>query len=501
MLDRSLLPRYLLIEELRLDYRKVYASRESFCSYLPELSEEMQERLLATVSKNWNYHYFLSKLSEDARRAYLREVPDDVSVEIDTAWEWLARPSQLPPDYTSNPWRAWMIRAGRGFGKTRAGAEFIVQEALRQKGMYAVVARTDTACETVNFFNEDAILGALQRRGAEFKKNERDISFRLSNGSEIRGYNSQRPDNLRGPNFSACWLDELAFHVDPKGIWDQARFATRKGRAQIIITTTPARGERALFQEIERKEGTILTRASSFENYGNLSDGLKDHIRDIEGTKSFEEEVLAELLEAAGPMFSPAWFQYLDGSPPTGVRRRVVACDPAIGADTEGDRAESGIIVCSAKRVQTEAKDWRVHGYVEADLSGRLSPEATVARACEAYYSYGCDEVIVESNQGGEWLRSAFRNHDPKVKVKLISAQVSKERRAFPVAQYYEKKQIWHTDRFQHLETQMVNFDPKNNSYRRRGSPDRLDALCWGLGEVMQISFSRAAMLQTPLFF
>lgn len=216
----------------------------------------------------------------------------------DVVWHWegQARPEQLPPD---GNWFVWLLMAGRGFGKTRAGAEWLARQALETSGDWAVIARSNHDCRATCVEGPSGLLQALNLPRDCQEYNRVNGEIRLPNDSVIRMYAAESPDRLRGPNLSGAWADELATWRYPREAWHEGLMpALRIGNPRIVVTTTPRRTP--LIRELlSRKDGSVaLTRGSTFDNAENLSkEALEEMRRRYEGTRLGRQELYGELIE------------------------------------------------------------------------------------------------------------------------------------------------------------------------------------------------------------
>ena len=195
---------------------------------------------------------------------------------------WLARPNQLAPE---GEWRAWLILAGRGFGKTRSGAEWIREQVERGRaGRIALVAETSADARQVMIEGESGILsiGPPDRRPI-YEPSKRQL--RWPNGAVATTYSGDEPDQLRGPQHDAAWADEPAKWTHPIEAWDNLELGLRLGsNPRIVATTTPR--PIPLLRTLIRDPMTVVTRGSTYENIGNLPKSYIDRIRNkYEGTR------------------------------------------------------------------------------------------------------------------------------------------------------------------------------------------------------------------------
>lgn len=383
---------------------------------------------------------------------------------------WLtrfARENQLPPE---GDWTVWLVMAGRGFGKTRLGAEWLAYEASRQPATrWAIVAPTgsdarDTCAEGVS-----GVVAILERYHRIATWNRSLGEIRLRNGSRIKLFSAEEPERLRGPQFHGAWVDELgAFRYEDA--WDQLSFGLRLGHnPRVVVTTTPR--PTALVRRVMKDPNTVITRGSTFDNSKNLSPIALARLKErYEGTRLGRQELLGELLDdTPGALFTRANLDRDRVKNPPELVRVVVAVDPAATSGDESD--ETGIVVVGA--------DEDGHLYVIADYSLRGTPEGWASRAVRAMYDHGADTIVAEKNQGGEMVTSVFKQVDKQAPVKLVHASKGKRVRAEPISAMSEQGRIHMVGSLPELEDQLVSWTP-DEGY----SPDRLDAFVWGCTEL-----------------
>jgi len=383
-----------------------------------------------------------------------------------------ARNEQKAPE---GEWSVWLYVAGRGAGKTRTAAEWLAKQAIVNRGTrWAIVAPTfgdgrDTCVE-----GESGVQSVLNRYGAIRAYNRSQGQIRLRNGSIIQIFSGEEPERLRGPQHHGGWVDELAAFRYAQQAWDQLQFGLRLGsHPRTVVTTTP-KPQPLLKRLIGRTDGTVVvTRGSTFDNAANLApSALAEFVARYEGTRLGRQELHGELLEDVdGALWSYAVIENSRvDSLPHDVVRRVVAVDPAITNNADSD--ETGIIVCS--------RDSNGHGYVEADLSMRGTPNDWAKAVIQAYDDYQCDSIIVETNQGGDMVANTLRTIRQALPIREVHAKVGKRLRAEPISSQYEQGRVHHVGNLQTLEDQMTTWTPDDPK-----SPDRLDALVHGLTDLM----------------
>lgn len=386
----------------------------------------------------------------------------------------------------------WLILAGRGFGKTRSGAEWVrslmcgdTPLARGACGHIALIAETAADARDVMVGDgkgQGEASGILQVHPRDFRPVYNSSLRRLTwpNGAIASIYNGTEPDQLRGPQHEAAWCDELAKWRYAQDAWDQLQFGLRIGdNPRVCITTTPKPIK--LLREIIADKTTRVSGGSTYENAGNLAPKFLATLRTkYEGTRLGRQEIAAELLDdVPGALWLRAKIDDLrvkaDEVPE--MRRIVVSVDPAVS--TGEDSNETGIIVAGL--------GINGHGYVFDDRSGQYSPPEWAAEAIAQYRhpDRRADRVIAEVNNGGDMVESTLRVVDPTVAYKSVHASRGKAVRAEPISALYEQGMVHHVGSFAILEDQMCDFTSDFDRNAAGYSPDRVDALVWALTELM----------------
>jgi phage terminase large subunit-like protein len=384
-------------------------------------------------------------------------------------WRFWARANQLPP---AGGWQVWLLLAGRGFGKTRTGAEWIraeIESGRRRR--LALVGPTERDVRKVMVEGESGILAVSPPWFApRYEPSKAQLTW--PNGARADLYSAEKPDRLRGPNHDGAWADELAAWAALDETWSNLEMTLRSGPdPRRVVTTTPR--PRPLLRDLLADPATALVHGTTYDNAANLAPGfLQRLVRKYQGTRLGRQELTAELLnEAEGALWQRAAIESARRAAAPQFKRVVVAIDPAVSSG-EG-AAETGIIVAAL------GSDG--HGYILADLSGRYSPEGWATAAIAAYRAYGADRVIGEVNNGGDMIGATLRAVDSTVAFRAVHASRGKRTRAEPVAALYEQGRVHHVGAFPKLEDQMTAWEPGGD----QPSPDRLDAAVWGLSELM----------------
>jgi phage terminase large subunit-like protein len=404
-------------------------------------------------------------------------------------WEIWGRDEQLPPD---GAWRVWLICAGRGFGKTRAGAEWVRNLARHDPdARIALVGASLHEVRNVMVEGESGILAAAPGSLApDFEPSLRRLQW--PNGAQAFLYSAAEPDSLRGPQHSHAWCDEIAKWDNSAGraiaAWDNLQLGMRLGeQPRVLATTTPRR--MALMSRLmdEAKNGAVvIARGRTADNAGALPSAYFAAMLDqYDGSTLGRQELEGELLaETDGALWTRALLERcrvdLMGQP----SRIVIGVDPPVSA--HGD--ECGIVVCGLLPggMGPNGMGPNGMGVVLADCSvARASPERwarAVSRAAEAWKA---DRVVAEANQGGAMVESVLRAAQANLPVKPVHASRGKAARAEPVAALYEAGRVRHAGLFPELEDQLCGL-MAGGAYEGPGrSPDRADALVWALSELM----------------
>lgn len=395
-------------------------------------------------------------------------------------WGMTARDEQLPPP---SDWRIWLIMAGRGFGKTRAGAEWVrmVAEAFPEARI-ALVAATLSEARAVMVEGESGIIACSPPdRRPVFETSLKRLRF--PNGAQALIYSAQEPESLRGPQHSHAWCDEIGkwplAHERAIRCWDNLLMGLRLGGdPRIAVTTTPRAVplvERLVKQEPSGE--VAIARGTTFHNEANLPRRFLEAIAsEFSGTQLARQELGGELIaDIQGALWTRALIERCrEPGEAVPVRRVVVAVDPP--ASATGD--ECGIIVASLGEDGI--------GRVLADCTiGQASPAEWAAAVAAAASIWQADRVIAEANQGGAMVESVLRAADHSLPVKLVHASRGKTARAEPIAALYAAGKVHHCGVFAKLEDQLCGL-LTGGTYAGPGrSPDRADALVWALSELL----------------
>lgn len=410
-----------------------------------------------------------ARLPTEERAAFLADLSELEAAHLLHDWRFWARPEQVPP---IAPWETWLVLAGRGFGKTRTGAEWVRAEA--ESGRRRRIALVGPTLRDVRKTMVEGEAGVISISPPWFRPLFVKSELRLvwPNGVIADLYSAERPDRLRGPNHDAAWADELAAWKHLEETWDNLELTLRAGSdPKRVVTTTPK--PRQGLKRLIADPTTLVTRGSTSANADNLAKGYVTRLeRRYAGTRLGRQELDAEMLEdAEGALWNLKRLDTLRVAVPPDLKRVVVAIDPAVSTGSRS--AETGIVVAGLGEDGI--------GYVLKDLSGRHRPEEWAERAIAAFRTHRADRVVGEVNNGGDLVEATLRAVDPQIPFRAVSASRGKRIRAEPIAALYEQGRIRHVGALSKLEDQMVSWTPGEDS----GSPDRVDALVWALTELM----------------
>lgn len=429
----------------------------------------------------------ISRLPPEQRELWLNGLPDWMIAEVARGeWWWTARPEQIPP---VGPWFICLALAGRGWGKSQAGSEWIVEQTLKHPydnngtpTEWLVIAETLSDARTICMEGPAGVLNVLARRGIKFryKMSPRPMVL-FPNGSRIYTEGADDADVGRGYNASGAWLDEICKWKWPKRSWYEGIMPSLRAdltgdRPRAFVTTTPKPID--LLQEwLKRDDGSIhVIRGSTFDNANNLSSYVVTELQKrYEGTLIGRQELYGELIEG----FEGALFNRLDlanyrvNGAPDNLKATVVGVDPSL----TGEDDEMGVVVVS--RTQDN------HMYVRADRSIMSVGREAALHAWRTVADYEADFLVYESNLGKRWMEQVFRDayyelvgtglfeQGTKPPMKGVDAKTGKRTRAEPVAMRSEQGKLHMIGFHESLEDQLVTFV----GWGSNESPDRLDAM------------------------
>lgn len=438
----------------------------------------------------------VSLLPQEERDEWVNELPAEILAEIlNNEWWWTCRPEQVPPE---GNWLVCLALAGRGFGKSRAGSEWIVERVLRhpfdRHGVpteWLVVADTLADSRTINAEGPSGILNVLSRRKIDhrYKQSPRPMVL-FPDGAKIYLEGADDPDTGRGYNAAGILCDELAKWIKPYETWYEGLLPALRAdlvddHPRAFVTTTP-KPIQLLEEWLAREDGTIhVITGSTFDNATNLSAyALAELKLRYAGTALGEQELYGKLLDlGSGGLFKRTDLARNRVSDiPDDIVSTVVGCDPNL----TGEDANFGIVVV--------ARTVNNHMYILADRSVPDSGRAACLAVWRTCADFAADLVVYEENLGKRFLEEVLRDayqecidqglfpRHTSPPMKKVHAKHGKRTRAEPVAMRSEQGRLHMVGMHQELETEMVRFDPEST----RESPDRMDAMVHACLKLME---------------
>lgn len=398
--------------------------------------------------------------------------------EVEQTWRTWGRVSQQPPEDWN--WRTWLIQAGRGFGKTRAGAEWVrgIAEA-NPAARIALVGATMAEARAVMVEGESGLLAIAHDLRPRYEPSLGRLMW--PGGAVAFLYSAAEPEALRGPQHSHAWADEIGKWPDGIRLWDNLAMTMRIGdKPRIVATTTPKSVPLIRRLRANARGDVVVTEGRTEDNKGHLpGDFLAAMDAHYLGTRLGRQELDGVLIDDIEGALWPAGLidrQRVDAMP-CAARRVVIGVDPPAGVGAHVDAC--GIVAVAL------GADGRAYVLADASVQG-LSPEGWARAVADAAERHGADKVIAEANNGGAMVESVLRAAGARnLPVKLVHAAHGKVARAEPVAALYERGVAWHVGTWPALEEEMAGL-AFGGGYAGPGrSPDRADALVWAMTELM----------------
>jgi phage terminase large subunit-like protein len=426
---------------------------------------------------------WIASADATVQEQFLSELEDGELLALPYLFEFWAMPHQLPPE---GAWRAWVILGGRGAGKTPAGAEWVRSMVEGAKPLdagrcrrVALVGETIDQVREVMIFGDSGIMACSPPdRRPEWEASRKRLVW--PNGAVASVHTAHDPDGLRGPQFDAAWVDELAKWKKGQETWDQLQFALRLGEdPRVCVTTTPRNV--GVLKKLLRSPSTVQTHAATEANAANLAASFLEEVQArYRGTRRGRQELEGVLLaDAEGALWTSEMLEASRCDAPPDFDRIVVGLDPAASSGATAD--ECGIVVVGAV-TQGPPQQWRAVVLADRTVKG-ASPTGWARAAIDAMTEFGADRLVAEVNQGGQMVSEVIRQVDPLAPVKPVHAARGKVARAEPVAALYEQGRVAHLRGLDALEDQMCRMTARG--FEGGGSPDRVDALVWALHEVL----------------
>jgi phage terminase large subunit-like protein len=369
----------------------------------------------------------------------------------------------------------WLLRAGRGFGKTIAGARWTLRRAKENPGarIALVGANLDDVVKLMVEGESGLIAEALEEEKPRWVASRRRVDFH--NGSQAFAYSAETPEKLRGPQHHFAWADELAKWTRGKAAWDNLRLGMRLGaEPRIVVTTTPAAGP--LLTRIAGGKATAVTRGRTWQNPHLPERFVAAMIAEHGGTRLGRQELEGMLFDdAAGALWTRGLVERCRTAPwnpaETGALRRIV-----VGVDPPASDGVCGIVACG------QGADGVA--YVLGDHSLAASPQGWARRVAWAAQAWGADRVIAEANNGGEMVRQTLLGAEANLPVTLVNASRGKSARAEPIVVRFENGKAKFAGCFPALEDELCGLIAGGGYEGPGASPDRADAMVWAMTEL-----------------
>ncbi|QMW23375.1 terminase large subunit domain-containing protein [Sandaracinobacteroides saxicola] len=387
-------------------------------------------------------------------------------------WRYVARAGQLPPE---GDWSTWLVMAGRGFGKTRTGAEWVQSVAIAHPGSrIAMIGATAADVKAVMVFGEAGLMAVAPPAGRPKWKSD-DARLEWPGGSVAETFGAVNPEMVRGHAFDFAWCDELAHWRHPEAVWANLKLALRRGnRPRVLVSTTPK--PMGLLRALLKDDRIAVSRGGTRENVANLPAAyLEEVYAAFDGREIGRQELDGELLsQVPGALWSLDMIAA--GRKPMDVAAKRVL----VGVDPPATDGTCGIVV-----VALGADD---EAYVLADCSiADVMPTGWGRAVLAAVADYRADAVVIETNMGGRMVADVLRQMDAGVKVIEVRAAAGKVARAEPLEVPYRAGRVHHTRIFEALEAEMCGMVVGGGYAGPGRSPDRADALVWGLTELLRL--------------
>lgn len=431
----------------------------------------MSESLVEAAIRKYGIEHFVSLLSPEQQ------------TQLRFEWAAWARPNQLAPD---GDWSTWLFLAGRGFGKTRLGVEWMRSIAEENPAArIGIIAPTAADARDIVVEGESGVMAKCPPWFYPvYEPSKRRITW--PNGAQAAVYSAEEADRLRGPQHHAVLCDELASWDNADEVWDMMQFGLRLGgRPRVLVTTTPRPTD--LIKRLVADKTTVITKGSTLDNRANLPKAfLQSIISKYEGTRLGRQEIYAELLDdVEGALWNYGMIEKCRVKVAPELTRIVVAIDPSGSAKKTADTA--GIVVAGIGPCMCLGR-LDTHAFVLEDLTKRYSPRDMGEVAIAAYHKYHADRLVAEDNFGGKIIEDLVELiGQGRVSYKAVHASRGKIVRAEPVAALYEQGRVHHvgmfkgTDMDPGLEDEMCQYAPLTSTE----SPGRLDAMVWAITDLM----------------
>lgn len=430
----------------------------------------------------WSVNSLRGKPASELVEIFSRMTAEE-RLQFKYSWRLWARPDQILPAPNANSrtvdgaWVYWLAKAGRGWGKTRVGAE-AVREWVKVAPLVNLVGATADDARDIMIEGESGILRICPRwERPIYKKSERKLLW--PNGAVSLIFTADEPDRARGKQHMKVWADEIAAWRYAE-TWDQIKLGLRLGsNPQAVVTSTPRPNQ--VIRDLIKDPNCIVTNGRTVDNFQNLAKSfIQTIIKKYEGTRLGRQELDGEVLDDnPNALFNR---KDIDKHRITAqdfakveLQRVAIGVDPSVSAKEDSDLAG---IICAGR---ARGIDGRLHAFITDDESLIAKPRGWAQKAVSLYHRRGADRLVAEVNNGGDLVEETIRAVDENVSYRSVHATRGKIIRAEPISAMYEQGRIHHVGSFAKLEDEMCDYDPLTASK----SPDRMDALVWVLWDLM----------------
>ena len=419
-------------------------------------------------------------LSPGKQRKIIMSMSAAELLELDADFELCADDGQQEPT-DKDGWRVWLMLAGRGFGKTRAGAEWVNRLAQKRGQRIALVAASIDEARSIMVEGASGLLAVARKHRTKVKwePSLKQITWTAS-GSIATLYSGDHADGLRGPEHGFAWCDELAKWRQAESAWTNLQMGLRAGeRPRALVTTTPR--PMALLQRLRDDPWTAVSGGGTSANVTLPDNFIEVMIATYGGTRVGRQELDGELIaDVEGSLWPRALIEKCRCDLPDGFDRVVVGVDPPAGTGEGADAC--GIVVCAKAREQY---------YVLADESVQgLSPDGWARAVARAAARWRADKVVAEANNGGAMVGEVLRNADSGLVPALVHASRGKVARAEPVSLLFEAGKAFLAGAFPQLEDELAGLQAGGGYDGPTRSPDRADAMVWAMTELARTPVS-----------
>jgi phage terminase large subunit-like protein len=417
----------------------------------------------------------LAKATPKERTRIIHSMSPIELLRLDAYFEAWAHSGQLPPE--GEGWRVWLMMAGRGFGKTRAGAEWVHALTSAKRGLrIALVGATIHEARNIMVEGVSGLLRVARMNGEKLTWEPSLGKLRWRNGSEAQLFSGENPDGLRGPEHDFAWADELAKWAQPEAAWHNLQMGLRRGsRARALITTTPR--PMRLLERIRDDKWTVMTSGRTDENINLDERYVEVMTATYGGTRLGRQELDGELIaDVEGALWPRELIERSRAAMPEQFDRIVVGVDPPAGVGEGCDAC--GIVVAGRA-------EGRLYAIADESCQG-LSPEGWARRVAAAVERWDADIVVAEVNNGGAMVGSVLKAAEVGVRVHLVSASRGKAARAEPIALRFETGRAFFAGSFPQLEDELAALTAGGGYDGPGKSPDRADAMVWAMTELSE---------------